>query len=922
MNDAINITLGKKDKRAGNQTNIPSVSCGLSEDEVEASRKKYGSNAISRGKRAGFLRQFVGNLNDPIIKILIAALVINTAFTFSHINWAETIGIAVTVFISAFVTTVSEHSSGKAFENLYSGLENTTVRVIRDGSEADIPLSDVVMHDIVLLHPGDTVPADGIVMHGSLGCDESPLTGESAKVKKAFSQAALQRYKTAPDEFKPETGESSCVLRGSHVAEGNAAILVTAVGDKTMYGSIAGELSVENDVSPLKDRLTSLAKTISKIGYVSAVIVALVHLTDAFWIEAGMNPTAALSKLRDIRYSLPEFITAFTMAISIVVVAVPEGLPMMITVVLSSNMKRMLRSGVLVRRLVGIETAGSIDILFTDKTGTLTTGKLMVSSIISAENSEFHSAKALKSSSKYISESLAKGDSACSSVGNSTEKAINSFLEISGRGSTVQGGQKIPFDSSRKFAAGICGNKAYIRGAAEFILPCCTSYVTDDGQVKMMTSDVLDRLKSTVKSRAGASCRILIQAECTEESFKMLDNGGLSPTLELTFVSLFVIRDEIRKEVIPAVKECRKAGIQVVMITGDNRDTAKKIAEECGITDSGCEIFSGSVGAQKYASSKSIRSLLIDGEELHCLSDEDLTLILPKIRVISRVTPSDKSRLIRISRAAGHIVGMTGDGINDAPALKSADVGFAMGSGSDVAREAGDIVITDDNFVSITKAVLYGRTIFLSIRKFITFQITMNMAAVGVSVLGTAFGIDSPVTVIQMLWVNIIMDTLGSLAFAGEPALEEYMTHPPIGRGEHILTRRMVWQIILTGGYAVVLSMFFLLSKDLRHFFGGSETYYMTLFFAMFIFMGIGIAMCTRTERINIFANISKNKAFAVIMPAVAAVQLLIIYFGGDVFRCVPLAPAELLMCSLFAFTVIPADSIRKSVRAIASRQK
>lgn len=236
------------------------------------------------------------------------------------------------------------------------------------------------------------------------------------------------------------------------------------------------------------------------------------------------------------------------------------------------------------------------------------------------------------------------------------------------------------------------------------------------------------------------------------------------------------------------MKECRKAGIQVVMITGDNRDTAKKIAEECGITDSGCEIFSGSVGAQKYASSKSIRSLLIDGEELHCLSDEDLTLILPKIRVISRVTPSDKSRLIRISRAAGHIVGMTGDGINDAPALKSADVGFAMGSGSDVAREAGDIVITDDNFVSITKAVLYGRTIFLSIRKFITFQITMNMAAVGVSVLGTAFGIDSPVTVIQMLWVNIIMDTLGSLAFAGEPCaggIHDSSSHRTWGAHSH-----------------------------------------------------------------------------------------------------------------------------------------
>ncbi len=911
MNEKLNLSLGRTEKKPSPALILPNVLQGLSGSEAEEAKSLYGSNSISRSKHSGFFTQFAKNLNDPIIKILIAALAINTIFTFSDINWAETIGIAATVFISAFVTTLSERSSGKAFESLYAGLNDTSANVIRDGNEVEIPVSEIVRHDVIALKPGETVPADGIILVGKVSCDEAPLTGESKKAVKAFSPTLLKEYRNSLS--KPSENHTYAnVFRGSHVTDGNAIMLATAVGDNTMYGSIAGELSCENDISPLKERLTALAKTISKIGYASAIIVALVHLIDAFWIEAGMNPSIALAKLCDIRYSLPEFITAFTMAISVVVVAVPEGLPMMITVVLSSNMKRMLRSGVLVRRLVGIETAGSIDMLFTDKTGTLTTGKLTVTSVISAERSEFYSLTALKSSSKHIADSLLDGDEVCSSVGNSTEKAVMKFLGR--KKDSLPEKNHIPFDSSRKFSAGMKNGKAYIRGGADILLPYCMYYLTDSGEKKQMTKKKLDFLTETISERAAASCRVLLTAEGDSEIFGELSLHGLGKSTSLTFVSLIIIHDEIRREVIPAINECKKAGIQVVMITGDNRDTAAKIAEECGIISRGTVFFSGT-DISRYTDSK--REIIIDGDELHKLSDDDLTKLLPHIRVISRVTPSDKSRLIRLSKANGHIVGMTGDGINDAPALKAADVGFAMGSGSDVAREAGDIVITDDNFVSITKAILFGRTIFSSIRKFITFQITMNMAAVGVSVLGTAFGIDSPVTVIQMLWVNIIMDTLGSLAFSGEPALEEYMSLSPTKRGEPILTRQMVWQIILTGGYAVILSMYFLLSKDMRHLFPGDDTYYMTAFFALFIFMGIGIALCTRTERINILSSITRNKAFALIMPAVAMIQLLIIYFGGEVFRCVPLDLRELIICACLAMTVIPADSIRKSICGI-----
>ncbi|MGN1346609.1 MAG: HAD-IC family P-type ATPase, partial [Eubacteriales bacterium] len=445
-----------------------------------------------------------------------------------------------------------------------------------------------------------------------------------------------------------------------------------------------------------------------------------------------------------------------------------------------------------------------------------------------------------------------------------------------------------------------------------YILPYCMSYLDKNGRTVVVDDVWRQEIIQTIRRYSEQSCRILLQAEGKGEFFDELRKSGFSYRIPLTFTALFVLRDEVRKEALPAVLECRSAGIKVVMLTGDNDKTAAGIARECGILPDTYQTFDPSYGVSRYVSERA--SVVIDGASLKQLTDEELTELLPCICVIARVTPTDKSRLVRIAKASGHVTGMTGDGINDAPAIKTADVGFAMGSGTDVAREAGDIVITDDNFVSITKAVLFGRTIFESIRKFITFQLTMNLSAVGVSVIGPMFGIESPVTVIQMLWVNIIMDTLGSLAFAGEPALEEYMTRPPVKRNEPILNGSMIRQIALTGVYAVALSVFFLVSPSVRYMFGGSMEYHLTLFFALFIFMGIGIAMCTRTSRINLFANLRRNRAFLVIMPAVAAIQLLIIYFGGEVFRCVPLDGHELLLCALFAFTVIPADTIRKCV--------
>lgn len=351
--------------------------------------------------------------------------------------------------------------------------------------------------------------------------------------------------------------------------------------------------------------------------------------------------------------------------------------------------------------------------------------------------------------------------------------------------------------------------------------------------------------------------------------------------------------------------------MQVIMMTGDNELTACAIGLKSNILSPKYAIFDPRRPLETYE--KMEDELVITGSCIAALTDEEIIRLLPKIAVISRVTPTDKSRLVKLAQTAGHVVGMTGDGINDAPALKSADVGFAMGSGTDVAKEACDIVITDDNFVSITKAVLFGRTIFESIRKFIVFQLTMNLSAVGVSLLGPLFGVDNPVTVIQMLWVNIIMDTLGSLAFAGEAALPETMNRPPIKRSEPLLTVAMFRQIVYSGIYTIGLCMFFLISPTIHYLFGRGDTlYFLTVFFALFIFCGICSAFNTRTTRINILAHLGKNKAFLIIMPAVAVIQLLIIYFGGDVFRTVPLKWNELCLTAAFAFTIVPADMLRK----------
>lgn len=846
---------------------------GLNANQIKENQEKYGKNIITKKKKAGFFRQLLINLNDPIIKILFGALIINAIISLGHINVPETIGIAAAITIATLVSTISEYSSSLAFEKLCSSSENTLCSVRRDGSIESIPTVELTVGDILLISSGQKVIADGYIIQGEATCNQASLTGESIEQKK--TPCNLNSF--AQDDFTPDTSDPSKLFCGSIICSGNCEMVVAKIGSKTLIGQLAENLQDKNRPSPLKKRLSNLAKSISYLGYVGSLMIAFAYLFNVFVVDSGMDTSVILSKLSNKSYLISEILHAITIAVSVIVVAVPEGLPMMITVVLSSNMKKMLKSGVLVRKLVGIETAGNMNILFTDKTGTLTTGNMTVTSV-STLHKQYTSFNHLKRDECFLKEISTCIDAACGiGLNSSTEKAILSYFIKNGKRITAN---RIPFSSKIKYSEGKFNGKRYVLGAPEIILAQSKHTITSNCEKIEITNEEASVLRKLQSDLAGKGNRVLACAEGDENN--------------LTFYALITIKDPLRADIKSSISKAQEAGIQVVMVTGDNAETAETIARDAGIITA-------------------TTNKILSSAELNKLNDQDLTAILPQIAVISRALPSDKLRLIHIAESSGLVAGMTGDGVNDAPALKAADVGFAMGSGTDIAKESADIVITDDSFKSITNAVLYGRTIFESIRKFIVFQLTMNLCAMGVSLIGPFVGIENPVTVIQMLWVNIIMDTLGGLAFAGEPALEAYMKRKSRPLSENILSKKMLFQIVFNGAYSLALCIFFLKSSFIRSLFEGkSETYFLTVFFALLIFCGIFNSFNARTPSANIFSHLSQNKSFIFIMTTVAIGQIMIIYFGGALFRCVPIDKISLLISALFAITVIPADIIRK----------
>ncbi len=870
---------------------------GLDSVGVASSREKYGSNRLTVRKSKSFFRKYIESFNDPIIKILLFSVVLNFIFVLRDGDWYETAGIALAVFISTFVSTVSEYGSEMAFKKLNKLSGDHTVCVIRNNTAAEIHIDELVCFDVIHLSAGEMVPADCVVISGSLTCDQSTLTGES-RDKQKRPVGRIENINNIDWRLESENQ----IFRGSLITSGDAKALVMRVGDSTFYGSMAMEMQSEARESPLKLRLAKLASALSKIGYIAAALVCASDIIHSFAIAGSISSLSTPDIIQNLLHAL-------TIGITIVVVSVPEGLPMMITVVLSSNMFRMMRDKVMVRKLVGIETAGSMNILFTDKTGTITKGNTSVTSFVTAYGDEYTQSRQMPTKIRATAEISAFFNTASSLDktkifgGNSTDRAMLAFaLPKTLSPDDYTRTAYVPFDSMYKFSAATVvssgGKKTtYIKGAPELIIDKCTQYMTQDGTSDNFTDR--SKIHAKIKKLTMQSARIIAIAISDTEVARSDDFENL------TFIGIAIIRDSLRREAKPAITKLTKAGIQTVMITGDNKNTAYAVAAECGII------------------SKK-RSGIYTGDELNKMTDAEIKNILPSLAVIARALPSDKSRLVRIAQECDFVVGMTGDGINDAPALKKADVGFAMGSGTDVAKEAGDIVILDNNISSIARAVLYGRTIFKSIRKFIIFQLTMNMCAVGVSIIGTFIGIDTPVTVMQMLWINIIMDTLAGLAFAGEPPLEVYMNEPPKKRSEPVLNRYMACQIISMGIYTISLCTFFLASNRIRSLFRTAPDgiYFLTAFFALFVFCGIFNSFNSRTTSANPIAHLAKNPAFVVIMLAVSIVQILLVKYSFPIFRTAALTFDEFKTAIIMAASVIPANMAIKLILGLVRKRR
>ncbi len=850
---------------------------GLSEKEVESSRELHGDNSLTKEKRRGFFRRFFENLSDPIIRILLIALAVEVVFTFKNCNYIEILGILSAILLSTTVSTASEYRSERAFEKLEADSLSVLVSVLRDGKIRNIPVSELVVGDIMYVSAGEKIHADGTVISGKISVDQSALNGESAECTKLVGS-----------DRGWDLSSKSKVFRGSLVTDGTATVRVGRVGLSTFYGMVAKDVQTETRRSPLKLRLGRLATQISKIGYIVAAVVGLSYLFNTLVVDNGFSWTKILESVRDLPNLFALLIHALTLMITVVVVAAPEGLPMMITVVLSANMNKMLGDNILVKKLVGIETAGSMNILFTDKTGTITEGRPECEQIITATDSYKTLAQLKKCGEvyRYLSLSARCNTDVISlggeiTGGNATDRAVFSFFsEDSQDLPTVK--SKISFSSERKYSSvTFLDGKTLVKGAAEVIFSSCKRALNPDGSLTPLD---IKRVYSEYLSAVNRGERVIAVALSEPERSD-----------ELIFIAMIVMKDKVRLGVREAVDEVTRAGIQIVMITGDSKETATAIARECGIMN------------------PNFGHIALGSEELRNMTDEELRAVLPKIRVISRALPQDKTRLVRVSQELELVVGMTGDGINDAPSLKLADIGFAMGSGTDIAKSASDIVILDNSFLAICKTVLYGRTIFKSIRKFITFQLTMNLAASGVSLLGQYIGVDTPITIIQMLWVNIIMDTLGGLAFAGEAPLHYYMREKPKRRDEPILSREMLHSIFFTGVYTLVLCIVFLTSYVFRNVYITDDKFY-TAFYALFIFAGIFNCFSARSERLFILSNISKNKPFVVIMLLISAIQICMVYFGGTLFRCTPLSARELVFVIGLAFTVIPFDIVRRII--------
>lgn len=877
---------------------------GLTDKEVEQSRQQNGSNVIPDSEPTTFWQEFKETFSDPMIRILlaIAALMI-VMFFFGYAEIYEPLGTIVAVIIVAFVSAKTGVASDTKYRELKDNTEKDKCKVHRNGVITIIEVDDVVVGDKVLLQSGDKIPADGILVDGSLRVDNSALNGEAEECKKT---AAEEGFQLADDITGDTFVDKHSLFRGAVVFDGEGILDVRKVGLKTMMGKMAEEMQEDEPDSPLKVKLAKLAKQISTFGYIGAVVIAVLYFVS--FILLGGGPGAYFGQGFEV--IIQDLVRAVSLAVVIIVCAVPEGLPLMISLVLMQNTSKMLDHNVLVRKAEGIETAGSLNILFSDKTGTITKGRLEVVDFFTADGQSIEISQLSRHSEVKGLVDLAIGKNTQSMFdaehrvigGNATDQALMKFIGEDTFNALDQSKECVVtehqgFNSSNKFSQARIESlgKTFYKGAPERLLAKAKLYMDQDGRIQKMDKAVLDR---KIDELAGKAMRVL--AFGYSES-KMVEN---SINDDVVIIGLVGIRDDVRPEARDAIREVQGAGIQVVMITGDRLETAVAIAKDAGLLQN--------------ASDRALSSA-----QLNEMSDDEVKKIIPNIRVIARALPTDKSRMVRLCQEMNLVVGMTGDGVNDSPALKRADVGFAMGSGTEAAKEAGEIVILDDNFKSIKDAILYGRTIYHNILKFCKFQLVINVTAVVVSALAPFFGVDEPLKVTHLLFVNLVMDGLGAIMLGNEPALEKYMTEKPRRRDESIISKQMMAQILIIGLWLTVVSFVYLKAPFFKNLFG-SEEQHLTGYFVLFIISALFNGFNVRDDGFGIFKGLDENTGFLKVFFGIILVQAAIVNAAlvplapfkviGEMFSCVPFGIKGWIAVIILGATMIPVDMLRKLI--------
>ncbi len=870
---------------------------GLTDEQVKQSREQHGKNVLTPPQRTSLWKLYLDKYRDPIIQILLVAAFVSLILAFIEKNFMETIGIFVAVFLATTVGFYFERDAAKKFNLLTALSEEQPVKVRRNGKVMEIPRHDVVVGDVVLVEVGDEVPADGeLIVCNDLQINESALTGEPV---------AEKSLESGGDGAYPR----NIILRSTMVMNGRGEFVVTAVGDATEIGKVAKKSTEQTSVeTPLNMQLDKLAKMISKVGSVvsvAAFFIFLIHdiLTNPAW--GG----------KDYFYMAEIVLKYFMMAVTMIVMAVPEGLPMAITLSLALNMRRMLKSNNLVRKLHACETMGAVTVICTDKTGTLTQNKMQVSALELKQGDE-----ALLDTAIALNSTAELNDG--KPIGNPTESALLLWLDTQGKDyeelrKQVNVLKQLPFSTERKMMATLAEvdgeTYLFVKGAPEIVMKKC---IIEDRMQRQSAEELDEWQHKAMRTLAFAYKKIEASIMRTSRT-STAEVVALLDANDLQLQAIAAIADPIRPDVPAAVQECRHAGIEVKVVTGDTAATALEIGKQIGVFEDEPE----NIGAD--GSLTSLDQQMITGEQWEALSDEEAYERAKDIRVMSRARPTDKQRLVAMLQKRGEVVAVTGDGTNDAPALHYAHVGLSLGSGTSVAKEASDMTLLDDSFKSIANAVMWGRSLYRNLQRFLFFQLVVNVAALLLVLGGSVIGTEMPLTVTQILWVNLIMDTFAALALASLPPSHEVMKDKPRKASDFIINKSIGFGILFCG-IVFFLVMFALLVYCERRGKGGVDVHELTMFFTTFVmiqFWNLFNAKALMSHH-TAFRHFLKDRGMILVLVLVLVGQWIIVTFGGEMFRTTPLSLHEWLLIIGSTSVVLWAGELWRTFKRMIAKRR